>query len=392
MAGLELVDHPSYNAILFRRTYPQLEGTLIERSRQWLQGTAAEYNESQHVWRFPSGARLKFAHLATEADRFDHQSAEYQFIAYDELTQFTEKQYTYLISRLRRTTEQLDIPLRMRSGSNPGGEGHDWVKARFVEDDKGRAIEAPERVFVPAKLQDNPFIDQEEYIKALGELDPVTKAQLLAGDWSARFASGFIRPEDFEIVDTAPTSGWYRWIRYWDLAATEPKPGRDPDWTAGALWGKNLDGFYYLLDIHRWQKEPGETERKIKGFRHMDPPSTEIHMEQEPGSSGKIVTAYFRRSLDNAPFYADPVTGKKVERAKILAAQSSSGRCRVVRGDWNRDFFNECDAFPTVGIHDDQIDAASGGLAKLLTPNALEYLQQEVARQKEAEEKARSAS
>lgn len=386
MGALDYVDQPTYNAVLFRRTYPQLEGTLIERSRQWLHGTSATYNEQEHLWRFPSGARLKFAHMASENDRFDYQSAEFQYIGFDELTQFTEKQYKYLISRLRRTVEQRDIPLRVRSGSNPGGEGHDWVNSRFVErDGLGPDDDPNEILFVPALLSDNPFIDQDQYVKALGVLDPVTKAQLLRGDWTARFSAGFLRPEWFEVVDAPPPDGWYRKIRYWDLAATKPRPGfSDPDWTVGALWGKNVDGFYYLLHVVRWQKDAGETRDRIRWFRHVDGDNVEVHMEEEPGSSGKIVTAHFRQNLDDAPFYADKVTGKKIERAKILAAQASSGRCRVVRGAWNRDFFAECDAFPTKGLHDDQIDAASGGIAKLLKPNALEYLDAELARLKEA--------
>jgi hypothetical protein len=63
------------------------------------------------------------------------------------------------------------IPLRMRAASNPGGIGHDWVRQRFL-------IEGPSqgRVFVPAKLADNPHLDQREYFSSLSQLDPVTKA------------------------------------------------------------------------------------------------------------------------------------------------------------------------------------------------------------------------
>jgi len=38
------------------------------------------------------------------------------------------------------------------------------------------------------------------------------------------------------------------WSRYWDLAATEPKPGRTRDWTAGALMAER-DGCLYIVDI-----------------------------------------------------------------------------------------------------------------------------------------------
>jgi hypothetical protein len=126
------------------------------------------------------------------------QSAEYQYIAFDELSQFTRTQYLYLFSRLRRLKGS-DVPLRMRSGSNPGGVGGRWVYDRFIPeaftpfdaqeskihwkegvDEDGKSFK---RAFVPARLHDNPHLDQSEYVEALNELDPVTREQLLQGDW-----------------------------------------------------------------------------------------------------------------------------------------------------------------------------------------------------------------
>jgi hypothetical protein len=140
------------------------------------------------LFTFPSGAKLAFGYLETEADKFRYQGAEFQFIGFDELTQFTETQYRYLFSRLRRL-ENCPIPLRMRSASNPGGVGHDWVKQRFL-------TEGPSfgRVFVPALLEDNPFLDQKECEKSLCELDPITRRQYRTGDWSARHGGSlFVR-------------------------------------------------------------------------------------------------------------------------------------------------------------------------------------------------------
>ena len=95
-------------------------------------------------WRFPSGASLSFGYLDTEADKYRYQSAEYQFIGFDELTQFSESQYTYMFSRLRRLKGS-SVPLRMRGASNPGGYGHEWVKQRFIT----RRGEGG-RIFIPA--------------------------------------------------------------------------------------------------------------------------------------------------------------------------------------------------------------------------------------------------
>src|SRR5271169_4418320 len=150
MAALQYVEEKNYNAILFRRTYRDLAlpSALMDRSKQWLCGSRAHWNEIEHCWTFPSGAKLQFGYLETEADKYRYQGAEFDFVGFDELTQFTESQYTYLFSRLRRGADS-NIPLRMWSASNPGGVGHNWVKQRFIVEGQKYG-----RVFVPAFLSD----------------------------------------------------------------------------------------------------------------------------------------------------------------------------------------------------------------------------------------------
>jgi predicted phage terminase large subunit-like protein len=179
MAALQYVDNPNYAAILFRRTYADLAlpGALMDRAAEWLMPTAAKWNEQTKTWKFPSGATVSFGYLETDKHKYRYQGSEFQGIFFDELTQFTEAQFRYLFSRLRRA-QGVDIPLRMRSASNPGGEGHEWVYERYVVANK-----KPGRIFIPAALGDNPHIDQREYIKSLSELDDITRQQLLEGLW-----------------------------------------------------------------------------------------------------------------------------------------------------------------------------------------------------------------
>lgn len=178
MAALQYVHVPGYAAIIFRRTYADLAlpGALMDRAREWLQPTAATWNEREKTWTFPSGATLTFGYLEHEADKFRYQSAEFQFIGFDEATQFTETQYKYLLSRLRRCVGH-NVPLRQRAASNPGGLGHEWVKARFVKPGREGCV------FVAARLVDNPHLDQESYRANLRELDEATRRQLEDGDW-----------------------------------------------------------------------------------------------------------------------------------------------------------------------------------------------------------------
>ena len=146
MAALQYVDVENYAALLLRKSYSDLSlpAALIPRAAEWLTTTDAKWNGAEHVWRFPSGASLSFGYLDTEADKYRYQSAEYQFIGFDELTQFSESQYTYMFSRLRRLKGS-NVPLRMRGASNPGGYGHEWVKQRFIT----RRGEGG-RIFIPA--------------------------------------------------------------------------------------------------------------------------------------------------------------------------------------------------------------------------------------------------
>lgn len=199
MAALEFVHEPTYAAILFRRTYANLSkpGALMDRAIAWLKGKA-NWNEQKKIFTFPSGAKLAFGHLENENDKLNYSSAEFQFIGFDELTEFSETQYRFMFSRLRRN-RGVNIPLRMRSGSNPPQESSgEWVREYFVPDDyffseEDEAIIYKEsvnedgnrkrRVFVPSRLEHNPHVDQEDYDESLSFLDDVTRHKLRLGDW-----------------------------------------------------------------------------------------------------------------------------------------------------------------------------------------------------------------
>lgn len=178
MAALQHVDKSGYNAAIFRKTYSDLAlpGAIMDRAHSWLASTKAHWDGVRKQWRFPSGARISFGYLQTANDRYRYQGAEFQFIAFDELTQFDSRDYLYLFSRLR-APNGLAVPLRMRAASNPGGLGHDWVHERFV------AGADPQRRFVPALMSDNPSLDSVQYRASLSELDSITRRQLEDGVW-----------------------------------------------------------------------------------------------------------------------------------------------------------------------------------------------------------------
>ncbi len=254
MAALMFADVPGYSSLILRRTYADLAlpGALMDRAADWLGRTPARWNGTEKRWSFPSGASLSFGYLESARDKYRYQSAEFQFIGVDELTQFEEEPYRYMFSRLRRL-DQSPVPLRMRAGSNPGGVGHEWVKQRFL---------TGERRFVAARLDDNPHLDRADYVRSLAELDPITRAQLLAGDWDAyisgRFKAhwlryfrkdrGFWRFDDW-LYTPEQLSGFFLTV---DNAATTPnKANKDPDYTVVSAWGRNPQGHLLWLGCVR---------------------------------------------------------------------------------------------------------------------------------------------
>ena len=231
MDALKDVNVPQFSALILRKTYQDLaqDGGLMDRAHDWLGGTAARWNGTDHRWTFPSGATLSFGYLPNAAARYRYQGGEWQAIYFDELTQLLKNAYLYLRSRVRRTHGVLDnVRLRIRSGTNPGGEGHEWVKERFGLTDDGTQDEAlawdeergEVRRFIRAGLKDNPFIDAEEYLKALGELDEETKAHLRDGLWIIGILGRVLPLTDANLVTKVPSTDM-RNILSIDLGSSE---------------------------------------------------------------------------------------------------------------------------------------------------------------------------
>lgn len=391
MGALAYVHIPEYSALIMRRTFRELNkrGSLIPRSHEWLSGTDAHWSGEHSRWSFPSGATLEFGHCEHEKDRFAYQSAEYQCVAFDELTSFSETIYRYIgFSRVRRLRGSA-VPTRTLGASNPGNHGHAWVDDRFHCDAaKWKDIpQTPGRAFVPARMADNPYLDVEEYAESLQHLRAVERVQLMEGDWSARELGDFMSSEWFPVVDAVPAGG--REARYWDFASTKPHKGNpDPDWTRGCRGKIAPDGIFYITDFRSARDAPGAVQALVKSTAGRDTGRVQVHWEEEGGSAGKIASHHLRQLLMGYSAKADRVTGSKISRAVPLANQAEAGNVRVLRGGWNQDWWDEVDAFGSGAGHDDMIDAASGLFGQLsgswgwsdLYPNAGQGERQQEAR------------
>jgi hypothetical protein len=183
----------------------------MDRAHQWLSDAKKKgqvhWDRDLKTYTFPSGAKLAFGFVQTQADKWRYQSAEFQFIAWDEIAEFPDDDaYRFLFTRLRRL-RNTDIPLRVRSASNPIGRGAYWVKKRFLEHEPPPRNLAGEedptqRIFIPANYRDNEYIDQEAYGRSLAELPENTRQALLMGSWEAIENPAFAEFDpDIHVVD-----------------------------------------------------------------------------------------------------------------------------------------------------------------------------------------------
>lgn len=195
-----------YRALILRRTFPEL-AEIIDRAKIiYPQISECTYNSSNHEFRFASGAKIKFGYGQTIDDALQYQGQEYQYIGFEELTQWkTPEVYMFLKSRLRGT----NLKKYMRSTCNPGGAGGRWVQEYFnIPDDgtesrceethniNGKEIKIRKR-FIPARLSDNPYLS-DEYRANLMSMKESDKKALLDGRWDCYEVEGSIYKNEVE--------------------------------------------------------------------------------------------------------------------------------------------------------------------------------------------------
>lgn len=225
--------YPQCKIIMFRRTFPDLERSLILRSRQIYPKSIGQYNESKKRWTFTNGSSIEFAYMRKESDVFNYQGAEFDFIYWDELTHFTYTQYIYMISRLRGTNPS--IRRQIKAATNPGGVGHAWVKERFIDLGEAETIHRPKasadepepgtRCFIPASIHDNDKLMQADpgYLKRLENLPPALRDQLLKGNWDSFDGMAFAEwDKEIHVIKPFQVPDTWRRFRAVDYGRTAP--------------------------------------------------------------------------------------------------------------------------------------------------------------------------
>ncbi|MEA4920796.1 MAG: phage terminase large subunit [Clostridiaceae bacterium] len=207
--ALRQVSVPHYRGLILRKTYPQLS-QLVDRSAELYPKavSGAVFNQTRHLWQFPSGAKIYFGSMQHAEDRVNYQGKRFDYIAFDELTQFSWEEYSYMFSRCRPGGE--GTRCYIRASANPGGRGHGWVKERFITPappmtpvydeislmlpDGGIEAKRQGRVFVPSTVFDNRILMKSDplYAYRLAMLPEAERKALLYGDWDSFWGQVFL--------------------------------------------------------------------------------------------------------------------------------------------------------------------------------------------------------
>lgn len=209
---------PRWSSLILRRTLPELEQSQIARFRALVPARLYTWNEQKKTATFLNGSTIRFGYLETKGDETRYQGDEYGCVAFDEATQMELHAWTYLTTRNRSTAKGRT---NMIAASNPGGRGHAWIKALFVDKKPAAGMEAneydpTEYSFTPARLGDNPHLLRKDpdYLKTLEKLPYGLRMALLEGSWDIHAGQYFdVFDRVLHVKHDVQLEYWYpRWI------------------------------------------------------------------------------------------------------------------------------------------------------------------------------------
>lgn len=406
LIALKFMQHPRATGVIFRRTSKMITspGSIWHEAVNmytsvYKTGLRIRHRENEIV--FPNGAVLKFSHMQHESNMYDHKGGQYSLVIFDEATDFTEDMVVYLLSRMRNA--YVDYRPQMFLMTNPDYNSflREWIQDFYLDPMTGipqeelagtkryffrqgnkmiwyNSLEEAEAVhgkgdesgissfsFIPATCRDNPPLlkAQPDYISRLMSLPRVEMERLLLGSWFARpEASGLFKRDWVEMVDY-PNARARKRVRAWDLAFSKPSEQYpNPDWTRGVLISKDQSNNYTVEDVVSIRERVQFVENLIFETAIRDGQDVIISIPQDPNAAASAYAKDLQRKLGEMGFICrlqKPVKSKVIRFAPF-ASVAQAGFVKVVRGSWNKDFFDELEVFDGDSKKkDDQCDAVS---------------------------------
>lgn len=412
--ALRHVDNPGFECVIFRKNNNQImnSGGLWDASFSiyGLYPGARAIKSPAPYWLFPSGAKISLRHLERNESVYKWQGTEICLIEWDELTHFSENMFFYMLSRNRSTC---GVKPYVRASCNPDADS--WLAefiSWWIDQDTGYAIpersgkirfmarvneeivwgDSPEEVvqvandadydveitiddvksvsFVASNIYDNQVLLSKDkgYLANLKALSIVERERLLYGNWKIKAAKGLYFPRSAlpELLNEVPNDVT-RWVRGWDLAATDTDEGGDPAFTASVLLGKRKNGRYVVADATNNRLKAEKVRAMVKQCAVSDKAKykrVRIRLSQDPGQAGKEQAESYIKMLAGFNVVAVKESGDKQSRAEPFAAQWQAGNVDVVAGPWTETLLGQYEAFPESKFKD-LVDAGSNAFNEL---------------------------
>lgn len=406
---LRHVKNPLFGSVIFRRTYPQIiaEGGMWDESSKMYVPLGAEPRKTGLYWTFPSGMRVRFAHMQYERHMYDWQGSQIPLICFDELTHFTSQMFFYMMSRNRTMSgvrpyirgtcnpdadsfaaemiawwidQETGYPIPERAGQlryfvRINEEMHWGDSKEELKKEHGSDVRPMSFTFVPSTIFDNKALLEAnpEYLASLKALPLVERERLLGGNWKIRPSSGRIFDRSwFKVIDIDQVPAGGIITRFWDLAASEKKTkGDDPDFTASVKM-KMVNKAFYILDSTAFRKNAAEVDKAMLNLTRQDAHAAQqedaryrARWEIEPGSAGLRENLRLVQMLAGIDAGGRRPQGDKITRGKGLAAQAEAGNVYVVKAPWTEAWLTHMHHQPDLA-HDDTMDASTGSFNDLI--------------------------
>lgn len=422
LSALRYKNVPGFGCTIFRRNFNQIfsQGGLWDESLKIYSGIrGAQPQMSLGRWKFCNKdgqivSTVKFAHIERDDELSKWQGSQICEIGFDELTHFSEKAFFYMLSRNRSSC---GVTPFVRATCNPDADS--WV-AKFIEwwIDQETGYPIPERsgkirwfirrdeilhwantkeelwerfnlttdeekeeprsvTFIMSRLQDNKELLKvnPQYMANLKALSVIERERLLHGNWKIKAAAGlfFKRTQLGDILERIPEDV-VRWVRCWDLAATEKTDKGDPAYTAGVLIGKRKNGRYIVADVINKQMAASDVRQTIKLTAQADKAKykrVRIRLPKDPGQAGKEQAESYIKFLAGFDVTTVAESGSKESRAEPMAAQWQAGNFDILAGPWNEEYLQQLENFPD-SMFKDMVDASANGFAEIETKNTFD--------------------
>jgi predicted phage terminase large subunit-like protein len=328
-------------------------GLVVRRTREQLKDFQRDcvailgrigwrYKTVGHEWHGPDGSVLTLAYLANDNDAENYQGWNLSFVAVDEAGNFPKPEP---IDKLRATLRAKGCDHQFMLTANPGGPGHNWLKeryvaparpmtpfrARFEVNAEGGGVEVleSERVFIPARLKDNPHVNTPEYRAALAASGPAWLVKAwLEGDWDVQPAGGVFEVDKINFGDP-PRIDWVG--QGWDTAYTEDTRN---DESACVTGGRDAAKRFWITDLWHGHLNTGQLPRKLIELRKAHGARTVIC---EGGPAGRAIEPHvmdLMRHGDAGLFRFDLCThvGDKIAKNGAFSAAVNAGMVWVPKG------------------------------------------------------------